>query len=422
MEASPEAAGLEETALPNPDRIDAEAAALLRPGAGARAVWRARELAGGLEAYKVALAVYFGTRVLLLVVAILDSVVRHQTLTHELANWDGWWYRHLATNGYPDHVIKIYGGLGQTTLGFFPLYSIVIWLGSFLTFGSPAAAGVIVSGVGGAVATVLVQKLATGWWGEHSGRRAAVLFVVFPGSVVFSMVYSEGLLLPLAAGCILALQQRRWLLAGILAGVATALGPDALVLILVCAVSALVELVRRGLRDREAYRAVIAPVLSGFGAAAFALFLWAWTGSPLASYYAQHYGWGEKTDLLAVYNLGNWLFQQLHLHNFDHPTINLNLVVGFVGVFILFGGLILLALNWRRVSIEAIVWTLGIGFLALTSEYVPPNPRLLITAFPAVIVFAHYVKRRGFVVLVAANVVFLVLLSWLTFVGITLRP
>jgi hypothetical protein len=420
MDASSETAGAarDDAALTNPDSLDAEATALLKPAATAQLLWRARGLAQRLEPYKFALAAYFGTRVLLFAVAIVDSVLRHWSLTREFANWDGFWYQLLANNGYPHYVSHYY----QSTLGFFPLYSIVIWLGSFITFGSPAAAGVIVSGIGGAVATVLVQKLATGWWGEQSGRRAALLFVVFPGSVVFSMVYSEGLLLPLAAGCILALQRRRWLTAGILAGVATALGPDSLVLVIVCSVAAAIELVRRRFTGPEAMRSLLAPALSVAGAGGFAIFLWAWAGSPLASYYAQHYEWGEKTNLFAVYDLGHWLQQQIDFNHFNHPTINLNLVVGFVGVFILLGGVVLLAISWRRVSVPAFVWTLGIGFLAMTSEYTPPNPRLLITAFPAVIVYAHYLKRRGFIVLVALNVLFLVVLSWLTFVGITLRP
>ena len=65
------------------------------------------------------------------------------------------------------------------------------------------------------------------------------------------MVYAEGLLLPLAAGCILALQKRRWLLAGSLAAFATATEPEALVLVVVCAVSALLELRRRGFTNRR---------------------------------------------------------------------------------------------------------------------------------------------------------------------------
>lgn len=421
MDASREATGaaLGDAVLPGTGGLDAEAAALLRPALGPRLRARGRDLAGQLEKYKFVLYAYLGTRALLFIVAIVDSLLRHQSLTHEFANWDGWWYRTLADHGYPHYVDHYY----QTTLGFFPLYSIVIWAGSFLTFGSPAAAGVIVSGIGGAVATVLVQELATGWWDEHTGRRAAVLFAAFPGSVVFSMVYSEGLLLPLATGCILALQRRRWITAGVLAGIATALGPDSLVLIGVCAVAALAELWRRRHDLRGAGRVLLAPVLSTFGAAAFAIFLWAWAGTPLASYYAQHYEWSEKTNLLAIYDLSKWLFQQVHFHNFNHPTINLNLVLGFVGAIILIGGLLLmLAAGARRVSGAAWVWTLGIGFLCMTSEFTPPNPRLLITAFPAVIVYARFIKRRGFIVLIAGNLLLLALLSWLTFVGITLRP
>ena len=92
---------------------------------------------------------------------------------------------------------------------------------------STTVAGLIVSGIGGMVATVLVQRLATGWWGDRTGRKAVLIFCLFPGSVVFSMVYAEGLVLALAAGCILGLQQRRWLLAGALAGIATATEPEA---------------------------------------------------------------------------------------------------------------------------------------------------------------------------------------------------
>jgi hypothetical protein len=419
METSSETAGAarDDAVVVNPDSLDAEATALLKPALSSQLWWRARELGGRLKAYKFALAAYFGTRLLLFVVASLESVLRHWSLTREFANWDGYWYQLLANAGYPHYVSHYY----QSTLGFFPLYSIVIWLGSFLTFGSPAAAGVIVSGIGGAVATVFVQELATSWWGEHSGRRAALLFVVFPGSVVFSMVYSEGLLLPLATGCILALQRRRWLTAGIVAGFATALGPDSLVLILACSAAALAEIVRRRF-SRDSLHSLVAPVLSGAGAAAFAIFLWAWVGTPLASYDAQHIEWGERTNLSAVYDLGHWLQQQIDFNHFNDPPINLNLVVGFVGVFILAGGLVLMAIHWRRVSLPAWIWTLGIGFLSVTSEFTPPNPRLLITAFPAVIVYAHYLKRRAFAVVVAINVVLLAVLSWLTFVGISLRP
>jgi hypothetical protein len=68
------------------------------------------------------------------------------------------------------------------------------------------------------------------------------------------------------------------------------------------------------------------------------------------------------------------------------------------------------------------VWTLGVSYLMVTSEYTPPNPRLLITAFPALIVLAYYVRGRAFVWLAGINAVLLAGMSALTFVGTTLRP
>jgi hypothetical protein len=297
-----------------------------------------------------------------------------------------------------------------------------MWLGAHLFAITPDVAGVIISLLGGLIAVVLVERLCTGWWGAASGQRAAILFCLFPGSVIFVMDYSECLLIPLAAGCILALQNRKWLLAGLLAGFATAVEPDAVALIVVCTVSSSLELRRRGWRDPVARRSLIAPLLSVVGIAAFGVFLWAHTGTPLANLHAQRYGWGERSDPLALVWQAKALVKQISFTHFNDPTINLNLVVGLAGVVVLVGGLLLLLRRPRLVSIEGMVWTFGIAFLTATSEYVPPNPRLLLTAFPAVLVFAHYVRGKRFIALAAVNGALLVLLSSLTFVGITLRP
>ncbi|HEY8626390.1 MAG TPA: mannosyltransferase family protein [Solirubrobacteraceae bacterium] len=387
---------------------------------GSRARWAS--LPGEL---RWVLYVYLGTRVLLIGMAIVEGAIRHHSVTHELANWDGLWYRELANKGYPDHPSFL-----QTPLGFFPLYSIVIWAvgHSFAwttTHGIVWAitlAGVVVSMVGGLIATVIVYRLAESWWNPQSARRAAALFCVFPGSVVFSMVYSEGIMIPLIAGCLLALQRRRWLLAGILAGLSTAVEPAALAIVPVCVVSAGLELRRRGWRLRDARRAVLAPLLSITGIGTFALFLWAWTGTPLATYQAQHHGWSEKTDLLAMVHLTTRLASEISLAHLDEPAINLNLVAGLVGALLLAAVFVLMWDARRAMSVEAIVWTLFIAFLALTSEFTPPNPRMLIVAFPALMILGHYVRGRGFTVLMWTNGVLLVVMSWLTFVGITLRP
>ena len=401
-----------------------EAPELLRTRRRPRTARRARLSATTRQELLWVGVVYLATRGLLLLATYLDSSLGHHNFLGELANWDGLWYREIANHGYLNHVSH-----AQTTLGFFPLYPIAIWVLEpvFTLTGhdpiwSATIAGFVISVIGGFVTTALIYRLATGWWGKDSARRAVVLFCLFPGSVVFSMVYSEGILLPLSVGCIYALQRRRWLLAGLLAGLGTAVQPTGLVLVLVCAASALAELRRRGWRLADARPALVAPILSLAGVSAFALFLWIWTGTPLANYEAQHYGWSEKTDPFALVHLTTTLAGQISLSHLNEPAINLNLVVGLVGAILLLVMLVLMFKARRRMGIEPIVWTLGISFLALTSEYVPPNPRMLITAFPAIMVVGHYARGRWFTALAWANGVLLIVLSVLTFYGMTLRP
>jgi hypothetical protein len=369
------------------------------------------------------LAVYIATRGLLLLAAFVESRFGHYNFLHELANWDGLWYREIANHGYPQHV-----SYGQTPLGFFPLYPLSIWVLEpvFTVTGhdviwSASAAGVVISMIGGAVATYFVYRLAAEWWDRRVAFRAGVLFIMFPGSVVFSMVYSEGLLLPLAAACLFALQRRRWLLAGILAGCATAVQPAGLALVVVCAATALVELRRRHWRLDVLRQVSVAPLLSLVGISAFAVFLWIWTGTPLATYTAQHRGWGERTDALALVHTAIKLSKEI-MGVRGEPPFDLNLVVGLIGAVLLVGLLVMVYKQRRRLSTAALVWTLAISFLALTSEFVPPNPRMLITAFPALMVLAYYVQGKAWRRLLWANGVLLVLLSILSFHVTTLRP
>jgi hypothetical protein len=353
--------------------------------------------------------IYISARVLLILAAVLLDAFNHRPLQAELANWDGLWYRAVANHGYPRHV-----SYHQTNLGFFPLYPIAIWASTF--------AGVLISGVGGLIATVFVHRLAEGWWDRATARRATVLFVFFCGSVVFSMVYSEGLLLPLAAVCIWALERRRWVLAGVMAGLGTAVQPVGLVLGLTCGVCAVRELWRHGPRSREFVMSLLATAMSATGAVAFAGFLWAWTGSPYANLIAQHHGWGEKTNPLALIHQLNRVAPSFDPSHFNHPTIDLNLVVGTVGAALMICELWLLWRSRRELSLPAIVWSLGITYLAFTSQYVPPNPRLMITAFPMLVLLARWVRPRRFPILVCVNVILLVGLSLLTFYAHVLRP
>src|SRR5262249_46215663 len=198
--------------------------------------------------------------------------------------------------------------------------------------------------------------------------------------------------------------------------------PVAIVLIPVCAAAAIQELNRTGWPRRVFKKVIVAPLLSVTGLCAFALFLWYWTGTPLATYHAQHHGWGEKTDAFALGHLTGKLLGELFGRVPHQPSLDLNLVVGLIGAFLLIGMLVLVYFQRRQIPVGALVWTAGVSFLALTSEYVPPNPRMLITAFPALMVVARYAEGKWWRMLLWGNGVLLIVLSLLTFHGTTLRP
>jgi hypothetical protein len=261
------------------------------------------------------------------------------------------------------------------------------------------------------------------WWGEETVRRSILFFCLFPGSIVFSMVYTEGLLLALVAGCLLALENRRWVLAGLLAGFSTAVEPVAMGIIPACAAAAFMELRRRGWTDRKAWRSLAAPVLAPAGAIGFGIFLWIWVGTPLASYTTQRYDWHESTTPLAIPRAVVTVIKQaIGVEGPPHPNVDLNLVIGILGTAFLFWGLRYLWRTRNRVSVAALVWTVAVAFMTLTSNSTPPNARMLICAFPVILVIGARLRGAAYKRLVAGSFVMLVAMSMLTFVSTGLRP
>ena len=85
-------------------------------------------------------------------------------------------------------------------------------------------------------------------------------------------------------------------------------------------------------------------------------------------------------------------------------------------------GIVLLLRRPHLVSREAITWAVLVGAIAVLSEHVGPNARILVTAFPVVLVFAYHLRGRSYGWLLGANATLLVLMSALTFTGHSLTP
>ena len=325
-------------------------ATLARVRAAVRQTKWSRRLSGRLATldarWSYPLAVYFLSRVLYLGTALVGTLVPqpffgyhwNRSLTAAISNWDGIWYLATAAHGYPSHVDPFH----YSTVGFFPLYPILMWaLGQALSLGY-VWSGLIVSLAFGAVATILIGRLAERWFGPAAGRRAIVFVCLFPGTIVFSMDYTEGLLLTCVVGAMLAVEHRRWLLAGLLAGVATAVGPVAVAILPASVAACAHELRRGGLRDGNARRSMLMPLLAPLGIVAFGAYLWVRVGSPFASFTVQRDAWQEHSGPLALYFQAQRLFEEIF--GSGHGPINLNDVLGLLGAVFLAWGLLRL---WR---------------------------------------------------------------------------
>ena len=102
--------------------------------------------------------------------------------------------------------------------------------------------------------------------------------------------------------------------------------------------------------------------------------------------------------------------------------IDLNAVLALLGTAFLLLGFKLLWDHRARVPATAWVWTVCVSVLALTSAKTPPNPRLLILAFPLVIVVGKALADAQLPASDEVNLLATIVASPITYVGMWLRP
>jgi hypothetical protein len=228
-----------------------------------------------------------------------------------------------------------------------------------------------------------------------------MLWCFFPGSFVLSLFYTEGLMIALVLGCLLALLHHRWWTAGVLAGLATATRPNAVVIVACCAWAAAVAIRRR--RD---WGSLVAPLLAPTGLLAFCSFLWLRTGSFTAYFRVQREGWGQQLDPTNVF---------AEISRFaQHPLSNTEDTAEFAAlVFVIVAAVLLVR---SRPPPILVVWTAGIIGIALLSSVGGIRARFILTAFPLIIVMALYLRGRVFVLYLAASAA---LLGYVTVVSVS---
>jgi hypothetical protein len=289
-----------------------------------------------------------------------------------LSSWDGQWYLRIIRDGYP-HVVPPNVGLDhpEARAAFFPLYPMAVRLADRMLPGGDLAAALILNFALGAIAILLVGVLARRLIGPTSAGRVMVLMAVFPGSLVLSFAYSEALLLCLAAACLLCLDDRHWLSAGVVAALGTATRPNGLALVAACAVAAALAI-----RERREWRALSAVALSPLGFLAFQAWIGARTGEQGVWFRVQREAWGERSSfgLAAI---------ERTVSAIAHPLASKTDLV--TAVTLLLTIVLVYVASRQRLPLPVLAYCAAVVGLMLLPSTVTARPRFVYTAFPLLI-------------------------------------
>lgn len=307
----------------------------------------------------------------------------HKSLSADLNIWDGQWFIRAAVHGWPSHLPMVHGHVARNTIAFFPALPLAIrWITDVTTV-SPLVVGLVISGVTGLSAVVAVGMLVRHYYDSRHATRATLLFAVFPGTFVFSLVYAEGIVITCLAFGLLALLRRQWLLAGLLGLVATAASPIAMAFVLSCAWCAGREVLRHRI-----WRALIAPALAPLGFIAYMAWLSVNTGVFSAWRLTEQGGWKSVPSLLyPIHVIITFVFNPLA------PTETGQILIA--GTVVAVVGAVLAIREPQPAPV--LIYGLAAALMAAVASPVGLRPRFVMLAFPLVLAYGTRLRGRLYV-------------------------
>jgi hypothetical protein len=355
------------------------------------------------------LLAYAAVWVLFLTSWQVANALYHTPWSWEKYFWfaDGGTYNWIAIHTYTGP-----GGLPPThaQAAYFPVLPLLSRTVADMTKHSYLPAEMIIQVLIGAGSAVAVWALAAHIGGHRVADRATMLYVAFPGAMTFGMLYPEPMGNLLAATCLLAALNRKWLLAGLLALVASAEHPALLVLVPTLAVTAALAI-----KNSREWQALIAPALAPFGAA--------WYFGLLTSPFHDFFFWFH--DQGATWRgRADWIGHELHVLTWTDPGtekhVLFNVLVIVMAVSLVAGIALML---WARVPVPVSLYTV-LAVLALGMANSPgPTPRFAWTALGIFVAAGAKLPRWLFWSLVIISVGLLAFLfGWWPHQGLTPAP
>jgi hypothetical protein len=212
------------------------------------------------------------------------------TLLDILTQWDGFWYRMIAENGYAPPASPL-------APAFFPVYPILVRAVEFIVRDFQVASLLVSNGCLLAAAFLLVRLLRLDY--DELVRRHVITFLMFnPVSFFLSAAYTESTFLLLSIGALLAARQGKWLVAALSGMCLSATRAPGLLIGAPLFAEYLVQWQQRGGTARAFFRPHLLFLgLVPAGLVAYMLYFYVQRGDLFMPMHAQAGGWGKALTL-----------------------------------------------------------------------------------------------------------------------------
>jgi hypothetical protein len=335
---------------------------------------------------------FVGTRIATAFVAWLAYLSSgSSSYVNMLTAWDAFWYHRIASQGYGELPV---GGAVLHPLqsyAFFPVVPIAARGVHLLTGLSVATSGVVVSMAGGLAGTVALWKLVQRRLGDRVASDSVLLLLVAPFAFVFSLFYTEGPALLAVALCFLALDRKRWFWAGVAAAAAGLIRPNGFLLVVPCALAALLA-VRH---DRD-WKSLVAPALAPVGFLVWIGVVAQRTGELTGYFTLQRQGLGATVDFGAESARGIVELLTFQWGPAGRVLNSAALLVGALGLTI---GI------RRRLDPTWLAYAAAVLVVTALNQNQASGGRYLLLAFPLFVAFALAIPKRAYPLVVAMSAV-----------------
>ena len=284
------------------------------------------------------------------------------------ANFDGVHYASIARAGY-----------GVIQHAFFPVYPLLLRIVSQHAHLSAEMAGMLISYISTASALCLFYLL----FAETNGRKAlrAVYFLLlFPTGFYLTAVYTEGLFFLLSVAVFYAASRKRWLIAGIIGGIASATRPYGVLLFPAMLIEYAATTRKKTLHDYGSLLLIPAGLVS------YMVYLNRLIGDPFAFIHAlPAFGTGRETELILLPQV-MWRYIKIFMTVNPTDYVYAIALLEFF-VLILFFALLVQAYI-SRMKVSFIVYSAGIILIPALTGTLTSLPRYILSAFPLFFVLA----------------------------------